>query len=174
MTKQALRELMKHAKSKEGKAEDAMAETLLKSPLLQCASKIYAFIPLKSEVDITPILDAFPIALPRCTEAGHMEFLKVAQPWKNAIRKGSLGVWEPKEGEVAIPDSRSVILVPGLAFDRQGYRLGRGGGYYDRYLSRYPQLVSIGICHSWQLVEKVPCEPHDKRVTHLYCGFWVR
>jgi len=56
-----------------------------------------------------------------------------------------------------------LVLVPGLAFDRHGHRLGRGGGFYDRWLEK-TGLPTIGLCFSCQLVDAIPCEPHDIHV----------
>ena len=51
-----------------------------------------------------------------------------------------------------------------MAFDREGHRLGRGKGYYDRFLSRVPNIYKIGLCFSWQLVDSVPTDEHDIRM----------
>jgi 5-formyltetrahydrofolate cyclo-ligase len=57
-----------------------------------------------------------------------------------------------------------VILVPGLAFDRNGARLGQGGGWYDRVLADAPHVAAIGICFDCQMVPHIPSESHDRRV----------
>jgi len=63
------------------------------------------------------------------------------------------------------PSEIGLVLVPGLLFDRSGGRLGRGAGFYDRYLSRLePGTVACGVCHAAQVVERVPVEDHDARV----------
>ncbi len=63
------------------------------------------------------------------------------------------------------PASLDVVLVPGVAFARDGRRLGRGGGYYDRFLAALPSTVHlIGICHSRQVRDDLPSEAHDVRV----------
>lgn len=55
-----------------------------------------------------------------------------------------------------------LIVVPGMAFDRSGNRLGRGKGYYDRFLAKYPEVKTIGICFDFQYVESIPTELHDR------------
>lgn len=74
-------------------------------------------------------------------------------------REGDFGILEP----VAPPYEGAIdlIVVPGVAFDRSGGRLGRGKGYYDRFLPKHPEAVRIGICFDFQLVESVPHEPFD-------------
>lgn len=60
-----------------------------------------------------------------------------------------------------------LIVVPGMAFDAVGNRLGRGKGYYDRFLSQYPQVPKIGVCFDFQRVEEVPTEPTDIPMTEV-------
>ena len=78
----------------------------------------------------------------------------------------SASVSSCESDEVQVDDI-AVVLVPGLAFDRSGRRLGRGGGWYDRVLSHMKQraVPIIGVCFECQLVPDVPCEPHDQRVS---------
>lgn len=65
------------------------------------------------------------------------------------------------------PPKDAVIIVPGVAFDNKGYRLGRGKGYYDRYLGSLAENYKIGICFPWQMVEKVPTDSHDVCVNEV-------
>lgn len=73
------------------------------------------------------------------------------------------GAWDPASGEGQEPLERTLLLMPGVAFDPYGRRLGYGGGYYDRYLAAHPGFFncSIGIGHSCQLVEELPVEETD-------------
>jgi 5-formyltetrahydrofolate cyclo-ligase len=76
---------------------------------------------------------------------------------------GRYGIREPK-GEMIRPVPREeidAILVPAVAFDRRGHRVGYGGGYYDRFLTGVPRAVRIGAAYSCQIVERVPEDPHD-------------
>lgn len=76
---------------------------------------------------------------------------------------------EPRAGLPALPlDQLSHVLVPGLAFDRAGRRLGRGAGYYDRFLPRLPPTtLIIGVCFDYQIIDHVPTEAHDVRMHAL-------
>ena len=102
------------------------------------------------------------LALPRCEGEGVMRAYRVARP--SDLRRGAYGIWEPDETCPPIePDDMDLILVPGTAFDRQGDRLGQGGGYYDRYLAQ-TRAVRIGVCHDFALLDAVPTQTHDARM----------
>lgn len=73
--------------------------------------------------------------------------------------EGAYGILEPCGEEWH--DAIDVAIVPGMAFDRVGHRLGRGKGYYDRFLSMHPQTYKIGICYPFQLLDNVPADAHD-------------
>jgi 5-formyltetrahydrofolate cyclo-ligase len=79
------------------------------------------------------------------------------------LQPGKLDIPEPTGAERA-PD---VIVVPGVAFDRRGHRLGYGRGYYDRALAACPGARRVGLCHSFQLVEALPEEAHDEPVDYI-------
>lgn len=66
-------------------------------------------------------------------------------------------------------DLIDVAIVPGMAFDREGHRLGRGKGYYDRFLAQLPHIYKIGICFPFQLVDKVPADVHDILMDEVIC-----
>lgn len=76
------------------------------------------------------------------------------------MTKGAYGILEPKTVHTADETDIDVILVPGLAFDRNGERMGFGKGYYDRLLEN-SKAVKIGLCYDFQILEKIPTESHD-------------
>lgn len=76
------------------------------------------------------------------------------------LKKGKFGIPEPENPIWAEADELDLILVPGVAFDRAGGRIGRGGGFYDRLLPQY-NAIRAGICFDFQCLEKIPSEPHD-------------
>jgi len=148
-------------------------DALLKSPAYSTCTTLFAFSPLPSEVDISLVLeDALRhkrLALPRCV-GETLEFLFVERHWNTRAQTSSLGVLEPLEGNVAIPDEHTLMLVPAMAYTTLGARLGRGKGYYDRYLSQFPTLFTMGICRSYQLLESLPTEEWDVRVREVLCN----
>ena len=114
-------------------------------------------------------------ALPKVT-GKKMDFftLDPSLPLGEQTESGVFGIAEPLPScPLFVPSEKNLpllVFVPGLAFDRQGFRLGRGMGYYDRYfadLCRQPRdngITLVGLCRSIQIVPKVPAEAHDMRV----------
>jgi len=80
---------------------------------------------------------------------------------------GAFGIREPQREAFMDYASVGVAIVPGMAFDRDGWRLGRGRGYYDRFLPLLPNATRIGLCHSFQLIGSVPHAAHDVRMHRI-------
>lgn len=78
---------------------------------------------------------------------------------------GDFNILEPQDE--AYQGDYDLIVVPGVAFDKNGNRLGRGRGYYDRFLCRYQQVKKIGICFDFQFVEEIPTEPTDVKMDEI-------
>ncbi len=157
--KQILRAAMRRALVGGGdysNASAALARHLRGTAEWQAARVVYGFVPLPTEPDWrTDDLEKV-IAFPRC-EGRRIRFIV-----GGVLRCGPHAALEPGGGEVAPPPD--LVIVPGLAFDPSGGRLGRGGGYYDRWIEGNPGLPRIGVCFALQVVEKVPREDHDARV----------
>lgn len=150
----------------------SIAEALVQSAFWQAASRVGLFVSRADEVDTNPLLrraldDGKQALLPRITAAGSLEFASLVDP--DSLRVGRFGIPEPPPDRPAVRlDAQALVLVPGLAFDRNGGRLGRGGGYYDRAfaIDRRAALapVLIGVGFSFQLVERVPMNALDLRL----------
>lgn len=78
---------------------------------------------------------------------------------KEELKQGSLGIWEPDTQKEYL-NSIDLVIVPGVAFDRNKSRLGRGKGYYDRYFIN-KRIVKIGVCFDFQLLESIPVDSFD-------------
>jgi 5-formyltetrahydrofolate cyclo-ligase len=93
---------------------------------------------------------------------------EIMDPDKDLVR-GPYGIYQPKAHfEVFHPRSIDLAVVPGVAFDRKGNRLGRGKGYYDKFLTRLrPGVHTVGLAFKFQVVRKLPTLSHDKPVTKL-------
>lgn len=122
--------------------------------------------PMGSEFDIRPLLNAlinkgFRCALPCITSEG-MTF----RLWKpvDSLHPGKFNTFEPScEAPLMVPD---VLLVPLLAFDKDGYRLGYGQGHFDKFLHRH-KVVTVGIGFKGQEIERVPRQPHDFSLDYI-------
>ena len=131
---------------------------------------IAVYLASKEEIDLTDFITAalsFGCALvaPRWNgteyELARIENLE-------APVKGPHGILEPPAGPVVRPQDVRAWLVPGLAFTKDGGRLGYGGGWYDRLLCKVSKRVpKIGIAYTFQLVDELPAEPHDVRLTSV-------
>jgi len=138
-------------------------------------TELALFSSLGDEIDTWPLMEkgrasGKPILLPRMTESHRLEFALVED--FDRLREGRYGVREPgAECPARRPAAGGLVLVPGLAFDREGGRLGRGGGFYDRTLARIDRErrrpVLLGAGFAVQIVERVPMESHDVRVDGL-------
>lgn len=152
--------------------DHASCISLLRYSCYQDASYLFAFFPLPSEVDIRPVLiDALKhkrLALPKIGADGYMSFRGITS--LEDLKTGNLGVEEPQEGIIVQPDRQSLILVPAMAFTKQRTRLGRGKGYYDRFLQRYPETRTLGLCRTHQIVEELPTDEWDRKVDTLLAG----
>lgn len=133
------------------------------------ADRILGFVPLASEPDLMPLLGAGSAAgrtvcVPRWNP--QLETYEAALlPSDGRLVPGPFSVPEPAAHLPALPLERlDLILVPGLAFDRHGWRLGRGRGFYDRLLRHAVSARRWGIAFDTQVVESVPNEPHDVNV----------
>ncbi len=121
--------------------------------------------PMGDEMDVRPLLVALAergnvLALPETPPRGRPLLFRRWRPG-DPMRPGPLGTSSPAGGEEVRPDW---LLVPLLAFDRAGRRLGYGGGYYDRTLASLPGAVAVGCAHSVQEVPEVPAGPQDARL----------
>jgi 5-formyltetrahydrofolate cyclo-ligase len=131
---------------------------------------VFTYLPMRGEVDLRPLIAAAPHlrwAIPRVVDspAPHLVFHEYKPEQLVPHRYGML---EPKAAlPVVEPEHAELILVPGLAFTRQGFRLGYGGGYYDRLLSAPEHAPTLGTCFQALLLEEIPHEPHDVPVDFL-------
>ena len=141
-----------------------LCQRMLSHPRVASARVVLAYHSLSDEVDTHALLDRLwcvgkEVLLPQVTGAASMVLRKYEG--KDSLREGAYGIMEPIGPLFTAYDSIDVALIPGMAFDAGGCRLGRGKGYYDRLLPLMPRTYKIGICHAFQFVASVPHECHD-------------
>lgn len=132
-------------------------------PLLEECSSVFTYVSTDIEVDTRQLLSwcfihGKPAAVP---VSGDTELTFYPVSCFDALSAGRFGIMEPTNRfSTAVPDEHSLCIIPALICDREGYRLGYGRGYYDRYLAGFPGKKVI-ICYA-DFVGAVPIEPHDR------------
>lgn len=135
------------------------------------AQTVVAYFPLPDEVDIRPLLDDLvaegkTVLLPKVIDSETMELRRYTDI--HDLCEGAFHIMEPVGETYTDHTQIDVILVPGLAFDAARRRLGRGRGYYDRFLSEYRWTASVfGVCFDFQKVAEVPTDEHDIPVNEV-------
>lgn len=153
----------------------ALAQQVAALPRVLGARTVLAYDAVGSEVVTRPLLEILwksgrAVALPRLRPDGGMDMCLVRSP--TDLEPGDHGIPHPKAQVCALwrPDPSDVVLVPGVAFTRDGWRLGQGGGHYDRFLAGHPDLWTIGLAFAEQVAESLPCEAHDIRLRQVMVG----
>ena len=143
---------------------------LIGLPVYRDAGTVSAFVTFRSEVDTRVLLEDLlkagrTVAVPRVTGPGEMEFHRLADPGRD-LAPGTWGIPEPDPRlERVDPGAFDLVIAPGAAFDARGFRIGYGGGYYDRYLRRLrPDCAVLSPAFELQVVPRVPTEPFDEAV----------
>lgn len=151
-------------------ASGSVVNSLLRLPLFQQSKKMAAYIPFKNEIDLSSFFEKAwalekEIYLP-CVGDGPLSFRKYTQD--SIVKKSSWGVLEPVDGELIEPFELDLVLVPLLAFDKSGNRIGFGAGHYDRTFANHPATLRlIGVGYDWQCIDQVPEDGWDVRLLEV-------
>ena len=144
----------------------AICALVVASPSYAAARAIHCYLPMRSEVDTRPLIAdalahgkrvAVPIVVPKAAQLAHAWLETLAA---DALIPGAFGTFNPRDLRPAAPGDWDLVVVPLLAFDRRGYRLGYGKGYYDRLLAA-DAVTTIGVGFAEQEIDMLPDEPHD-------------
>lgn len=154
--------------------KEAVKETIVSNSSLICKSLcempefaqhewIYVYIDCKNEVMTGEIMETAlrmgkRIAAPR-VYGQEMTFYEINS--LDDLEPGYFGILEPKDGLDAVAHEDAFLVMPGVAFDQYKHRVGYGGGFYDRYLEKYPHLYKAALAFEFQMMEEVPVEPTD-------------
>lgn len=136
----------------------------------QNADTIFCFVGTKDEIDTAPILTHVlqsrkRLGVPKCIGKGIMEVYEI-QGLQDLVL-GSYGILEPKDGLPMIaPETIDLALIPCLSCNESGWRLGYGGGFYDRYLTR-TKAKRVVLCRSSLMREDIPAEPYDLKMDYV-------
>lgn len=134
--------------------------------LQQKAKVVHAYLPMGKEIDISPLLSlllmkGITVVTPKTLKNRKLQNLVLTS--LTEVEQGVFGTTHPAKS-VEYTGGFDFIIVPGLAFDSNNYRLGYGGGYYDNFLVNHPNAQKVGIFYPVQQVDIVPTEPHDVKL----------
>lgn len=140
-----------------------LAEQFITSEAYRQAHSIYGYLPYNQEVRTIPMLeqalrDGKRVAVPKCY-GDEMRFIWMED--LSLVEKGYAGIPEPIADTPVADDPTALVLMPGLAFDPHGHRIGYGGGFYDRFLEAEPNHPKLALCYDFQMLEHLQTEAHD-------------
>lgn len=141
----------------------ALCRKFLQTEEYRRARTLYGYLPYNQEVRTEAILeqamaDGKKVAVPK-VYGDEMKFIYLED--LTQVEKGYSGIPEPIADHPVAEDESALVLMPGLAFDPQGHRIGYGGGFYDKFLSREPNHPTVALCYEFQVVEKLETEEFD-------------
>ena len=177
MDKAALRKMIREKKramtqAQINEASCRLGELFTASELYQKAKTIYGYLPYNQEVRTVPMLekalqDGKRVAVPK-VYGDKMKFIYMTD--LSEVSEGYAGIPEPiADGPIA-DDLTALVLMPGLAFDPQGHRIGYGGGFYDKFLAEEPNHPTIALCYDFQMLPALETEEYDIPVD---CVLWA-
>ncbi len=150
-----------------GQSDRGIRENLLALDVWKRARSVFVYVSMNREPDTKAILrkaleEGKTVAVPRCLDDGELEARIITSP--DELRRGRFGILEPDGHGVALhPRNIDLVVAPCVAADRQGYRLGHGGGYYDRYLARVG-CGTVCLCRARLLQDSLPHDALDRPV----------
>jgi len=143
--------------------DDRICSRLLEIITQKNVKTIHTYIPFLTEIDIKPVIqfcfqNGIKVIAPKTLKARQLENRILSS--LNDLETGIMGTLHPANTEI-YSGKYDLIIVPGLAVDRQNYRLGYGGGYYDKFLKDNSSALRVGIYYPFQFMDEVPREAHD-------------
>ena len=166
-----IRAAMRQLPSEEKRAGDArIVAHLLSLEAYRQAETVFCFVSTPREIETRPILldvlaSGRRLCVPRCVEGNRMEAVVIRS--LEELQSGAYGILEPPPGgEVLSPEEIGFAVIPCLACDRRGRRLGQGGGYYDRFLARYRGGAAL-LCREAWVLPAIPADLYDQTIETL-------
>ncbi len=170
MTKEELRKMMKSRRRTLSASRilfysAIVTDKLVREEAYQKADTIFAYYSVSAELSMDYLYeqawhDGKKVALPVCLPGNELEFRYYKKGME--LDKGIYGIPEPLSGEKVNPEMvKPLFLIPGLVFDADGNRIGYGGGYYDRFLKKYPSVTRIMLAYEMQKTTAIPYDAND-------------
>ena len=140
-----------------------LGQLFLASDAYRNAKTIYGYMPYNQEVRTVPMLeqalaDGKRVAVPKCY-GDEMKFIYLED--LTQVEKGYAGIPEPIADGPVGDDPTALVLMPGMAFDPQGHRIGYGGGFYDKFLASEPGHPTLALCYEFQMLDHLETEEFD-------------
>lgn len=153
-------------------ASRKMQAELTRLPCYQAAEYIMLYMAMQDEVQLDELIamvlkDGKKAAIPLVTGAGLMEAVELSDMADLVPDKYGIKTVSEEKRRLIAPDKIDLIIVPGVAFDKAGHRLGMGGGFYDRFMLRASRAVRAALAYDCQLLAAVPAEVHDLIVDYI-------
>ena len=177
MDKKALRAAIRQQKRAMTEEEiisksETLGRLLAQNELYQKAKTFYGYLPYNQEVRTVPMLeqalrDGKRVAVPKCY-GDTMKFIYLED--LSQVAPGYSKIPEPLADGPIGDDPHALVLMPGLAFDREGHRIGYGGGFYDKFLEKEPGHPTVALCYDFQMLPHLETEEHDIPVD---CVIWA-
>lgn len=167
-----LRQLKQQEEDERRQRSEAIRRKVCRLAAFRRAKTICCYVALPYEVQTRRLIEEMltkgkrvvvPVTRPRTKR---LDLSEVRRPDAELVR-GPLGVWEPaRSARRPVPvEALDLVLVPGVAFDRRGRRLGHGHGYFDRFLARLPKTTpTVGLAFRFQILDRLPVASHDHAV----------
>lgn len=174
MRKQDIRKIIKRKREELNKSikkelDLRIMNNFFNSGYINESNVIFIYVNMESEINTVDIINklldmgkrvAVPKVLPGNKEMVALEIKSLY----DLNESGAFGILEPDMTKKDVGSEVDLIILPGLAFDRRGYRVGYGGGFYDKFLDKYDKVKRISLCYNFQIIENIPEEDFDEAI----------
>lgn len=174
MRKQDIRKIIKMKrkglnKDIKEKLDIRIMDNFLNSEYIDKSNVVFIYVSMENEINtismISKLLNmgkrvAVPKVIPDKKEMVALEIKSLSE----LNESGAFGILEPDMTKEDIGHKVDLIIVPGLAFDKRGYRIGYGGGFYDKFLEKYNDITTVCLCYNFQIIDNIPYEDFDEKV----------
>lgn len=174
MRKQDIRKIIKRKREDlnrdiKEKLDVKIMDNFFNSEYISKSDVIFIYVSMESEINtinmINKLLDMGKrVAVPKViSDKKEMVALEI-KSLSELNESGAFGILEPDMSKKNIGDEVDLVIVPGLAFDKRGYRVGYGGGFYDKFLEKYNTIRRVCLCYNFQIIDNIPYEDFDEKV----------
>jgi 5-formyltetrahydrofolate cyclo-ligase len=161
------------------KKSDIALDNIFNSGLIDKNMLIFMFVGFGSEIQTLEYIenlvnDGYKVCIPKVNKiTKKMDIYQFTS--REMLEESKFGILEPTiSSKLVNPEEIMVTITPGVAFSKDGYRIGYGGGFYDKFYFDYPNSIRIGVCFSLQIVDTLEYESHDAKVNYIATEFGIQ